>query len=111
MDRRTPRVAVAMRPHLSGSAVHAFLSLDPRFDAVLVPSGVDPAEAASRLGADALIASEPVELPGAVVAVLDGSPLSVELHRDGRRRHRPYLGLEALAETLAFELLFPPDPR
>ena len=82
MDRRPPRVAVALSPHLVSSAVASFLALDGRLEPVLID------ETAADL----------------VVIELSDSPMQVLVHGRGDTTAEPYAGLEALAERLAVAL-------
>ena len=112
MDRRPPRVAVALSPRLVGSALATFLALDGRFEPVLVDEAATDLAAASA-GAVALICSRPPAAPphDLLVVTLSDMPMLVVVREGGETTAEPYRGLEALADRLADALAASPAIR
>jgi hypothetical protein len=96
---------VAVSPHLVGSALAAYLSLDGRVEPVLVDETATDLVAASA-GAAALICSRPPSSAPADLLVIElgDSPTRVVVREGGDTTSEPYRGLEALADRLAVAL-------
>ena len=101
MDSRRMRVEVGVDPYVLRTAVHAVLSLDSRFDAILLPDTDDLAREAEAADAVLLLVSRPVEGSKVRVARLSESFQTLEVTEAGSRLGTiPFEGLPSLAELL-----------
>lgn len=99
---RKPRVGVGLEPFILRSALRRHLAR-AGFE-VFYPRGDDVSDGASWPRADAVIVSNPVDLPEALVMVVSSDTETVEVRRGTRARREPYRGLEWLASLLSREL-------
>jgi hypothetical protein len=98
------RIAISMEPAITGSALFESLVRHPRLEPLLLAPDSDASVEAVRLGADALVSSEDLEVPGLLVITVSGSPTQITLRRAGTHRSVPYTGLADLADLLVREL-------
>jgi hypothetical protein len=97
----TVRVLVAVDPFLFRTALHHVVSLDDRFEVVLLPSGASiPPVALDHGSPPVVLTTQPVDLPGACVLAFDPITGDVRVVGDGQCARHRYEDLDALCELL-----------
>ena len=99
------RIAVATDPFILRTGLHQCLSRDSRLESVLLPRGKSRDEnLALSHEVDAVIVSEPMEVPDTLVVTYSPTGNTLELSRHGKKRTVPYRGIRSFVELLLAEI-------